>query len=170
MDDCGLATYAFPLVDVARAYALLADPASASDPVRSAMVPALTRVRDAMTGAPEMVGGTDGSLDTMLMQHLKGKVVSKGGAEGLRGVGVLPGGRGAGQPSIGLAVRIDDGDGYASANRAVTMEALSQLGVLDDRARKALAAQHRPVTRSLAGEVIAETIPDFLLAPISELG
>ena len=126
-------------------YALLADPASASDPVRSAMAPALTRVRDAMMGAPEMVGGTDGSLDTMLMQQLKGKVVSKGGAEGLRGVGILPGARGAGRAAVGLAVRIEDGDGFARANRAVTMEALSQLGVLDDRARRGLSGQHRPI-------------------------
>ena len=148
MDDCGLATYAFPLVDVARAYALLADPASASDPVRSAMAPALTRVRDAMTGAPEMVGGTDGSLDTMLMQQLKGKVVSKGGAEGSPGRGVLPGGRGAGRPAVGLAVRIDDGDGYARANRAVTMEALSQLGWSTTGRARPWPAQHRPVTRS----------------------
>jgi len=170
MDDCGLATYVFPLVDVARAYALLADPATAPDPIRSAMAPALTRVRDAMTGSPEMVGGTEGSLDTMLMQQLKGKVVSKGGAEGLRGVGILPGAPGVGRPAAGLAVRIDDGDGFGRANRAVTIEALSQVGVVDERARKALAAQHHPVTRSLAGEVIAETIPDFLLAPISELG
>ena len=170
MDDCGLGTYAFPLVDVARAYVLLADPASASDPVRSAMAPALTRVRDAMIGSPEMVGGTEGSLDTMLMQQLKGRIVSKGGAEGLRGVGILPGARGTGRPAVGLAVRIDDGDGFARANRAATMEALTQIGVVDERARKALAAQHRPVTRSAAGDIIAETIPDFLLAPISELG
>ncbi len=120
-------------------------------------------------GAPEMVGGTDGSLDTMLMQHLKGRVVAKGGAEGLRGIGILPGARGTGRPAAGLAVRIEDGDGFARANRAVTMEALSQLGVIDERARRALAAQHRPVTRSLAGEVIAETVPAFELAPISEL-
>ena len=170
MDDCGLATYVFPLVDVARGFALLADPASASDPVRAAMAPALTRVRDAMMAAPEMVGGTDGSLDTLLMQQLKGRVVSKGGAEGLRGVGILAGARGEGRPAAGLAVRIDDGDGFGRANRAATMEALSQLGVVDERARRALSAQHRPVTRSLAGDIIAETIADFRLAPISELG
>ena len=37
IDDCGLATYAFPLADVARAFALLADPAAATvdDPVRA---------------------------------------------------------------------------------------------------------------------------------------
>jgi L-asparaginase II len=168
-DDCGLATYAFPLVDIARAFALLADPSSAGDPARIAMAPALRRVRDAMMTAPEMVGGTEGALDTVLMQHLKGKVVAKGGAEGLRGVGLLPGARGAGRPAAGVAVRIEDGDGFARANRAVTMEALSQLGVVDDRARRPLAAQLRPVTRSLSGEVIAETVTGFELAPISEL-
>ncbi len=156
-------------MDIARAFALLADPSSATDPVRVAMAPALLRIRDAMMGAPEMVGGTEGSLDTLLMQHLKGKVVAKGGAEGLRGVGLLPGARGAGRAAAGVAVRIEDGDGFARANRAVTMEALSQLGVIDERARRPLAGQHRPVTRSLAGAVIAETIPGFELAPISEL-
>jgi L-asparaginase II len=170
MDDCGLATYAFPLVDIARAFLLLADPASAPDAARAAMAPALTRVRDAMIGAPEMVGGTEGSLDTMLMQHLRGKVVSKGGAEGLRGVGILAGARGAGRPAAGLAVRIDDGDGFGRANRAVTVEALRQLGIIDERARRGLAEQHRPVSRSLGGEVIAQTIAGFELAPISELG
>ncbi len=170
VDDCGLGTYIFPLVDVARAYALLADPAAAADPVRSAMTPALIRVRDAMTGAPDMVGGTDGALDTLLMQHLPGRVVCKGGAEGLRAVGLLPGSRGPGRPAGGLAVRIEDGDGTGRANRAVTMEALTQLGVLDERARRPLAGQHRPVTRSQSGDVIAEVVADFELAPISELG
>jgi L-asparaginase II len=170
VDDCGLGTYAFPLVDVARAYALLADPTAAADPVRAAMAPALTRVRDAMIGAPEMVGGTEDSMDTMLMQQLAGKIVCKFGAEGLRGIGILPGARGTGRAAAGIAVRIDDGDGYARANRAVTMEALIQLGVVDERTRRTLSAQHRPVTRSLAGDIVAETIPDFQLAPISELG
>ena len=37
-DDCGLHTYAFPLVDVARAFALLADPAGHPDPAQGALV------------------------------------------------------------------------------------------------------------------------------------
>jgi L-asparaginase II len=170
-DDCGLATYAFPLVAVARAYALLADPTGA-DPAgeRATLAPALTRIRDAMMAAPEMVGGTDGLLDTLLMQTLVGKVVSKGGAEGLRGVGLLPASRGSGRPSAGLAVRMEDGDLGARANRAVTVEALDQLGMLDDRARRLLALHHRPVTRSPGGEVIASVVAGFALAPISELG
>ena len=173
VDDCGLGTYLFPLVDVARAYAFLADPAGvaadASDG-RAAIAPSLTRVRDAMLAAPDMVGGTDGVLDTLLMQTLDGQAVSKGGAEGLRGVGLLPGLRGAGKSAAGVAVRIEDGDMGARANRAVTVEALDQLGVLDDRARRLLALHHRPITRSPGGEAIAQVVPGFGLAPISELG
>lgn len=169
-DDCGLATYLFPLVDVARAFAFLADPAGVAGGERASLVPALTRIRDAMLAAPDMVGGTDGVLDTLLMQALDGHAVSKGGAEGLRGVGLLPGTRGAGRHAAGVAVRIEDGDLGARANRAVTVEALDQLGVLDDRSRRLLALHHRPVTRSPGGDVIAQVTAGFALAPISELG
>lgn len=172
-DDCGLETYRFPLVDVARAFAFLADPAGAAsgpNDGRATLARSLTRIRDAMIAAPDMVGGTDGVLDTVLMQALPGRVVSKGGAEGLRGVGLLPGASGPSARATGMAVRIEDGDLGARANRAVTVEALDQLGVLDDRARRLLAPHQRPVTRSPGGEVIAEVVADFGLAPISELG
>lgn len=172
VDDCGLQTYLFPLVAVARAFAFLADPAG-REPAPgegSGLVAALTRIRDAMIAAPDMVGGTDGVLDTLLMQTLGGRAVSKGGAEGLRGVGLLPEARGAGKPAAGVAVRIEDGDLGARANRAVTVEALDQLGVLDDRARRLLSLHHRPLVRSPAGEVIAQVVAGFGLAPISELG
>lgn len=170
VDDCGLATYVFPLVDVARAFTLLADPAGVADATQADLVAPLARIRDAMMAAPDMVAGTDGALDTLLMQTFPRTLVSKGGAEGLRGVGILPGGRGSGRPAAGLAVRIDDGDGHARANRAVTVEALDQLDVLDGRARRVLSLQHRPETRSPSGEVIAHTQAGFSLAPISELG
>src|SRR3712207_3312665 len=59
VDSCGVLTYAFPLAEVARAYAFLADPtASADSAARSALAPAVVRIRDAMLDAPEMVGGT----------------------------------------------------------------------------------------------------------------
>jgi L-asparaginase II len=171
IDDCGLATYAFPLADVARAFVLLADPVAATedDPVKARSVPALTRIRDAMIAAPELVGGSDGPLDTILMRRKPGVLVSKGGAEGLRGIGLLAGARGSGRPAAGVAVRIDDGDGFARANRAVCVEALAQLDVLSARELQALAPQHRPITRAPDGSVAAEVIPSFQLAPISEL-
>jgi L-asparaginase II len=89
-DDCGVQTYAFPLVEVARAYRFLADPESVRDAGRRAIAPHLRRVRDAMMSAPEMVSGTHGKLDTLLMQRRPGGIVSKGGAESLRGIGLVP--------------------------------------------------------------------------------
>ena len=98
--------------------------------------------------------------------------MSKGGAEGLRGVGLLPGARGAGRPAAGVAVRIEDGDGFgARANRAVTVEALGQLGVA--RRSGASGCWRSSIDRS-PGRRLATTsrqvVPGFELAPISELG
>jgi L-asparaginase II len=170
VDDCGLATYAFSLADVARAFVLLADPvaATAGDAERARSAGALTRVRDAMMAFPELVGGTE-ALDTVLMKRKPGALVSKGGAEGLRGIGLLPGARGAGRPAAGVAVRVEDGDGFARSNRAITVEALAQLDVLNQRELQALSPQHRPQTRGPDGSVAAQVIPGFQLAPVSEL-
>ncbi|MFI5293317.1 MAG: asparaginase, partial [Candidatus Limnocylindrales bacterium] len=154
VDDCGMATYVFPLVEIARAFALLADPTvAAADATRSTIAAPLQRIRDAMLEAPEMVGGNGEVLDTRLMRIGAGRLVVKGGAEGLRGVGLLPGARGEGSVAAGLAVRIEDGDGFARANRAATVEALAQIGALSERDLRALAAHHRPQTRSPGGAV-----------------
>jgi len=169
IDNCGVQTYAFSLTTMARAFALLADP-SAADAARKTLVPALTRIRDAMVAAPEMVGGTHDSSDTKLMRARPGLIVAKGGAEGLRGIGLLPGARGAGSTAAGLAIKIEDGDGESRANKSVTVEALSQLGVLNASALERLNEVHRPLSRDPRGIEIAATTPTFQLAPFSELG
>lgn len=170
VDGCGILTYAFPLVDVARAYALLADPLGAApDPARVLLGPALTRIRDAMMGTPEMVGGTRERLDTVLMKVRQGKVVSKGGNEALRAVGLLGGSRGAGTSAAGLAIKIEDGDGRERATHAATVEALAQVGALDDRALRVLARYHRPPAFDPRGMMVGEAVAEFQLAPISEL-
>ncbi len=171
VDDCNLATYVFPLSDVARAFALLADPvaATADDPDRARSASALTRIRDAMMAAPDLVAGTNVGLDTVLMKRRPGQIVAKGGAEGLRGIGLLAGARGSGRPAAGIAVRIEDGDGFARANRAVVVEALAQLDALSARDLQALADQHQPLTRASDGSVAASVVPAFQLAPVSEL-
>lgn len=168
-DDCGVHTYVFPLVDVARAYRFLADPGSDANPGRARVASHMTRVRDAMMASPEMVGGTHDMLDTVLMRRKPGRLVVKGGAESLRGVGILSGGALRGGGAAGMAIKIEDGDGNSRANRPVTIEALSQLGVLDDADLRALAVHHRPVSRDPRRHVVAETVVGFELAPISEL-
>jgi len=197
IDGCGVATYAFPLREVARAYALLADPAAAPErDSRSSLAPALTLVRDAMLANPEMVAGTRDRLDTSVMKAAPGRLVSKGGMEALVGLAVLPGARGGegavggngtgtgngigagearvGRPATesaasGIAIKIEDGGGYERATWSATVEVLGQAGVLDAQALRVLARYHQPVDLDPHGRIGAEAIADFDLAPLGEL-
>jgi len=172
IDGCGLATYAFPLREVARAFAMLADPAAVpeSDP-RSSLAPALTRIRDAMLANPEMIGGRHDRLDTSMMKAAPERLVSKSGMEALRGVAILPGPRVGvhDERATGLAIKIEDGDGYDRGTWAATVEALRQAGALDDQALRFLGHYHRPQSRDPHGRLGAEAVPEFELAPIGEL-
>jgi len=172
IDGCGVATYAFPLIEVARAYALLADPSvvPASDP-RSGLAAALTRVRDAMLAHPEMVAGTRERIDTSLMKALPGRIVSKGGMEALRGLAILGGPRSNGSlvPATGMAIKIEDGDGYDRATWAATIEALHQAEVLGGKQLRSLSRYHRPPVLDPHGRVGAEAVASFDLVPVGEL-
>lgn len=177
IDACGIDTYAFPLRDIAWAYALLGQPdAIPSDDPRAALAPHLTRIRDAMMANPELVGGTHDRLDTSVMKAVPGRVVAKGGAEALRGLGILAGPRGASAtaggapaPATGMAVKIEDGDGYERAAGPVVVEALRQAGVLEGQALRTLGRYHRPTFADSHGRPAAEAVPEFELAPIGEL-
>ena len=92
IDACGVPTYAFPLREIARGYAFLADPEAvpAGDP-RAPLAGSMRQVRDAMVAHPEMVGGSRDRLDTSVAKALPGRIAAKGGAEGLRCFAILPG-------------------------------------------------------------------------------
>ena len=172
IDGCGVETYAFHLREVARAYAMLADPASVPpDDPRSALAASLTRVRDAMLTNPEMVAGRHDRLDTSLMKAAPGRLVSKAGMEALRGVAILPGLRSGTSEAgaSGMAIKIEDGGGYDRATWVATVEALRQAGVIDGGALRELARYHRPTILDPHGRVGAETIAEFELAPVGEL-
>jgi L-asparaginase II len=172
IDGCGVETFAFPLREVARAYAMLADPAAipAADP-RSALGPPLVRVRDAMLANPEMVAGRHDRLDTSVMKAAPGRLISKSGMEALRGIALLPGPRIGTQRvgASGMAVKIEDGDGHDRGTWAASVEALRQAGVLDGQALRVLARYHRPTLLDPHGRVGAEAIAAFELAPVGEL-
>ena len=82
LDGCGVLTYAFPLRDVARVYAMLADPGAIppSDP-RAPLAKHLYIVRDAMLAHPELVAGSRERLDTSLMKAVPGRVFCGGNGE-----------------------------------------------------------------------------------------
>jgi L-asparaginase II len=172
IDSCGVPTYAFPLRDVARAYAMLANPGSvpAGDP-RATLAPSLVLVRDAMLANPEMVGGRHDRLDTSLMKALPNRLVSKAGMEALRGMAILEGPRHGthDEAASGLAVKIEDGDGYDRGTWAASVEALRQAGVLDTQALRMLDRYHRPASRDSHGRIAAEAVAEFELAPVGEL-
>jgi L-asparaginase II len=172
IDGCGIPTYAFPLREVARAYAFLADPGAVVPPDSRAPVAAsLKIVRDAMLANPELVAGTRDRIDTSVMKAVPGRLIAKGGMEALRGLAILRGPRGNGTdaPASGMALKIEDGDGYDRATWAATVEALYQAGVVGGQALRVLGRYHRPTESDPHGRPSAEAIPSFDLAPLGEL-
>lgn len=160
VDGCSVPTFAVPLRAAATAYARLADPSS----LAAQRASACRRIVTAMTAHPDMVAGP-GRFDTLLMQAAAGRVLCKGGAEGYRGMALLPGALAPGSPALGIAMKVSDGDlgkpsdnppGQRAAARAA-LTALVDLGALDDQAVRALAEfGPRPVTNFrglLVGEV-----------------
>jgi L-asparaginase II len=133
IDGCAAPNFAVPLVAAATAYARLAD----SSEQRPKLAQACQTVVAAMASHPAMVAG-EGSFDTDLMRHAGGRLVSKGGAEGYHGVGVLPGAGGEGSPALGIAVKIGDGNQARRALTPVVLAVLEELGVLPAEARKKL--------------------------------
>jgi L-asparaginase II len=168
-DACGVPTYAFSLREVARAFAMLADPTGipATDS-RSGLADALCRIRDVMIANPEFIAGSRNRLDTSVMKAVPGRVLAKSGAEGLRGFSLLAG-AGRGEMPSGVAIKIEDGGGFDRAISAASVETLRQIGVLDPAALRALARYHRPVALDPRGEPAGEAIPEFELAPVGEM-
>ncbi|MEX1344080.1 MAG: asparaginase [Candidatus Limnocylindrales bacterium] len=166
-DNCGLLTYQVTLLEMARAYLMLAHPRGPSvtgEAARSA--PALERVRDAMTSQPEMVGGTYDNLDTELMKRRPGRLVAKAGADGMRAIGLVASN---GAEAGGIAIKIEDGDQSRRATKATSVEVLAQLGLLDERDLRILAGYHHPTVFAPSGDEAASAVPSFaLVGPATE--
>lgn len=143
IDGCSAPNFAVPLRSAALAFARLCDPGALEENRKQAC----RTITQAMTTHPDMIGGPD-SFDTILMRTTKGKIVSKGGAEGYQALGLLPGALGPGSPALGIAFKISDGDlmshtrgtsdARGNVRPAVTVEILRQLGVLTDEEQAAL--------------------------------
>ncbi|MGZ6256812.1 MAG: asparaginase, partial [Candidatus Limnocylindria bacterium] len=160
-DGCGVLSFAVTLRGAALCFARLADPSRVAD---DALRGALERIRDAMMAHPELVAGERRRLDTALMRAVPGAVVSKGGAEGLSCAGVLAGHAGprAGG-AIGLAVKIEDGDGARRAGSVAVCAALAQLGVLAEPALVQMGELAAPLVLDPRGMVSGEVRSTFSL-------
>ncbi len=98
------------------------------------------------------------------MRARPGALVAKGGAEGVHAVGVLAGNAGGGEDgAIGVALKIEDGDGARRAASVASCAALSQLGTLDADALASLADYAAPPIRDPRGDVSGSVQPAFIL-------
>ncbi|HEX5396098.1 MAG TPA: asparaginase [Candidatus Limnocylindria bacterium] len=152
-DNCGVVTFGVPLRALALAYARLADPSSLPD---TSLGAALARIRDAMMAHPVLVAGERRRLDTALMRAEAGRLLAKGGAEGVQAAAIV----GAGS---GFALKIEDGDSAQRARNVATCAALHQLGVVSDASLGTLAGYAAPLIRDPRGDVAGEVRPAFNL-------
>ncbi|MCJ7512087.1 MAG: asparaginase [Anaerolineales bacterium] len=141
-DGCSAPTFALPLQAAAQAFARLADAAGLGEVRRAAS----QEVFSAMVTYPAMVHGA-GEFDTRLMQVGRGEILCKRGAEGYCGLSLRPGALGRGSPSLGVAIKIADGDlgrrtDVPPGNRAVSrvvLQTLHDLGALTPAQEEELA-------------------------------
>jgi L-asparaginase II len=167
-DGCSAPNFAIPLYNAALAMARLCDPRQLPD----ARASACRKITAAMTTHPEMVSAY-GEFDEQLMRAGEGKIVCKRGAEGYQIIGLLPDVLHPDSPSVGIALKVSDGDPARTAldlthsNRvrpAVALEILRQLGALSLERQQTLApfGPVKPI-RNHRGIVTGQSRPVFEL-------
>ncbi len=102
IDGCSIPTWAAPLSAFATGFARMAT----GEGLTPELAAAAQRLFDAATSHPQLVAGT-GHLDTLVMQAFGGRVMQKGGADGVQCGAIRDRG-------WGYALKIDDGDMLAS--------------------------------------------------------
>lgn len=149
IDGCGVPVHALPLERIAYGFARMADPGKLGMERGNTV----RQITNAMTAAPEMVGGTE-RFCTDFMVAGNGRFFGKAGAEGVYCVGDK-------ETGLGIAVKVADGNDRAAHPAA--MEVMVQLGLLDGDQLEQLTNYYRPKLRNARNEVIGELVPDFQL-------
>lgn len=101
-DGCSIPTWAAPLRAIARGFARMATGTG----LPPELAAAARRIFDAATAHPVLVAGT-GHLDTVVMEAFAGRLMQKGGAEGVQCGAIRDTG-------LGYALKCDDGNMQAS--------------------------------------------------------
>jgi L-asparaginase II len=122
-DGCSIPTWAAPLTAFAGGFARMA-----TGDLSGELAPAAERLFDAATSHPLLVAGT-GHFDTIVMEAFGGRVMQKGGAEGVQCGAIRDKG-------WGYALKIDDGNMAASVTTVA--ELLLALAAPNDAQRHVL--------------------------------
>ena len=140
VDGCAIPTYLLTLRQLAVGFARLSRPDSL-DPV---WAEAARRVTGAMTAEPDMVGGV-GARDSVLMRAAGGRIVAKGGAEGVQALALIDRG-------IGIAIKVEDGS--QRPLWPVCIALLQRLGALPDSLPADLEEFRQPEIRNTRDEPV----------------
>jgi L-asparaginase II len=141
-DGCSIPTWAAPLTAFARGFARMAT----GNGVPDDLARAAARIFDAATAQPLLVAGT-GHFDTVVMQAFGGRVMQKGGAEGVQCGAIRDRG-------WGYAIKCDDGNMAASQVMAATL--LLRFAEPDSAQRAVLERYARPVVKNVRGLEVGE--------------
>ncbi|MGE6257682.1 asparaginase [Heyndrickxia sporothermodurans] len=118
VDGCGVPVHQLPLQNLAIGFARLAKSENwhTSETIRKT---SLAKIAESMAKYPEMVAGTN-RFDTDLMKEFQGRLVAKGGAEGVQCIGDRESG-------IGIALKVEDGNARGASVAA--MHILRELNI-----------------------------------------
>jgi len=149
IDGCGIPTIALPLSNMAQGMAALANqngPPEASSKDRNT---ACARIRQAMAAAPLMVEGSDG-FSTHIIKTTAGRILVKGGAEGVYGIAI---------PELGLGAALKVEDGAMRAGPVAVGHVLKTLDVIKQDEIDALGEFLTPNLSNRAGSVVGNIRP-----------
>lgn len=151
IDGCAAPNFALPVSTMAKSFAKLVFPPKEFD---EKLRGACQQIVAAMMNYPEMIGGSE-RLDTMIMEALRGEIISKVGAEGVYTAGVLPSEKW--KTGLGIAFKIEDGEDKR-ARPVVAIELLRQLGILDAESLKNLSPM---IIENRRGDVVGRVVASF---------
>ena len=149
VDGCSVVVFAVPIAAMAHGFARLA----AAPETGTGRERALARIRGAMQAFPQATGGAT-RFSTALMEASAGRLVAKGGAEGLECIGVP-------ERGVGLALKCEDG-----ATRAVAPAVIALIEALDlvpPAVLGPLASWRRPDLNNAAGVRVGHLEPVLLV-------
>lgn len=152
VDGCSLPVFRLPLSALSLGYCRL---------VSRSAGPVAARLTRAMWERPEMIAGAR-RFTTDFLAAGRGRWIGKEGAEGVYAIGVR--GARAGEESVGLAFKIEDGS--TRARDAVSLALLARLGLLPGSAAEKLAAYRDPAVKNARGLVVGriEAVAPLTLA------
>lgn len=162
-DGCTAPVFAVSLTAAATGYARLCQP----DAQQSRRAAACRLITTSMPAHADMVAGPE-RFDTDGMFASKGAFISKLGAEGYRAIGVMPGKASGFNTSLGITIKISDGDMSYRAASVVAMALLKALKVLNNEQTSALKRFDQRAITNWRGKEVGEIRPSAELVSAVE--